>query len=251
MFELVIWPQEVTLTRWTQPLGPLCLWQCLDLIPDKKFTKTLQLSYLSSLSCLTCLWYSVPEAIAKCVPIWLAWNGRICDEVGGCTQASQRLSDLIWSPTCLCKEVGGFLTKCESIPLESKPRMNELLSYICWYVGQLIMIEPLLGGWVVSPPTPFVWIHQTEEQGLIGIEEVQDLVPLGKLLNSEVLGLILNVDLTPRHNSFDKIFDHQIQTYNRWLEYWTYVPRWWLPSFKWLNYAEHLRLSLILFCSKL
>ena len=76
-------------------------------------------------------------------------NGRICDEVGGCTQASQRLSDLIWSPTCLCKEVGGFLTKCESIPLESKPRINELLSYICWYVGQLIMIEPLLGGWVV------------------------------------------------------------------------------------------------------
>ena len=24
----VIWPQEVTLARWTQPSGPLCLWQC-------------------------------------------------------------------------------------------------------------------------------------------------------------------------------------------------------------------------------
>ena len=31
VFELVIWPQEVTLARWTQPSGPLCLWQCLYL----------------------------------------------------------------------------------------------------------------------------------------------------------------------------------------------------------------------------
>ena len=29
VFELAIWPQEVTLARWTQPSGPLCLWQCL------------------------------------------------------------------------------------------------------------------------------------------------------------------------------------------------------------------------------
>ena len=28
VFELVIWPQEVALARWTQPSGPLCLWQC-------------------------------------------------------------------------------------------------------------------------------------------------------------------------------------------------------------------------------
>ena len=28
-FELVIWLQDVTLARWTQPSGPLCLWQCL------------------------------------------------------------------------------------------------------------------------------------------------------------------------------------------------------------------------------
>ena len=28
VFELVIWPKEVTLVRWTQPSGPLCLWQC-------------------------------------------------------------------------------------------------------------------------------------------------------------------------------------------------------------------------------
>ena len=29
MFEFVIWPQDVTLVRWTQSSGPLCLWQCL------------------------------------------------------------------------------------------------------------------------------------------------------------------------------------------------------------------------------
>ena len=34
MFELLIWPQEVTLARWTQPSGPLCLWQCLDCMPS-------------------------------------------------------------------------------------------------------------------------------------------------------------------------------------------------------------------------
>ena len=28
VFELVIWPQEITLVKWTQPSGPLCLWQC-------------------------------------------------------------------------------------------------------------------------------------------------------------------------------------------------------------------------------
>ena len=28
VFELVIWPKQVTLVSWTQPLGPLCLWQC-------------------------------------------------------------------------------------------------------------------------------------------------------------------------------------------------------------------------------
>ena len=31
VFELVIWPQKVTLVRWTQPSGPLCLWQCFSL----------------------------------------------------------------------------------------------------------------------------------------------------------------------------------------------------------------------------
>ena len=33
-FVFELWPQEVTLARWTQPSGPLCLWQCLDCIPS-------------------------------------------------------------------------------------------------------------------------------------------------------------------------------------------------------------------------
>ena len=30
VFELVIWPQQITLARWTQPSCPLCLWQCFE-----------------------------------------------------------------------------------------------------------------------------------------------------------------------------------------------------------------------------
>ena len=36
MFELVIWPQVVTLIRWTQLSGPLCLWQCFVFLYQKK-----------------------------------------------------------------------------------------------------------------------------------------------------------------------------------------------------------------------
>ena len=32
VWELVIWPKEVTLVTRTQPSGPLCLWQCFFLI---------------------------------------------------------------------------------------------------------------------------------------------------------------------------------------------------------------------------
>ena len=33
IFELLIWLQEVTLARWTQPSGPLCIWQCYCIAP--------------------------------------------------------------------------------------------------------------------------------------------------------------------------------------------------------------------------
>ena len=35
----VIWPQEVTLARWTQFSGPLCLWQCLCILFKKVVKK--------------------------------------------------------------------------------------------------------------------------------------------------------------------------------------------------------------------
>ena len=52
MFEL----QEVTLARWTQPSGPLCLWQCFQILSQNfelcSETNILsqQLSYLCTLS---------------------------------------------------------------------------------------------------------------------------------------------------------------------------------------------------------
>ena len=39
MFELLIWLQEVTFARWTQPSGPLCLWQCLQTNQGFSFDK--------------------------------------------------------------------------------------------------------------------------------------------------------------------------------------------------------------------
>ena len=41
-----------------------------------------------------------------------------CIAVGGCTQASWRLSHLIRHQTCLCKEFGGYLTRC-ALPRQS------------------------------------------------------------------------------------------------------------------------------------
>ena len=40
VFELVIWPKEVTLVSRTQPSGPLCLWQCFFLFFMSKYFLT-------------------------------------------------------------------------------------------------------------------------------------------------------------------------------------------------------------------
>ena len=58
--------------------------------------RCLHQSCLSSLSCLTCLWYFVPEVhiVTKISPqmTCLKWrSGRIWMEIEGCTQASRRL----------------------------------------------------------------------------------------------------------------------------------------------------------------
>ena len=53
MLELLIWLQEVTLARWTQPSGPLCLWQCFLKIPiihSKKYSFFWKRSYRPGLS---------------------------------------------------------------------------------------------------------------------------------------------------------------------------------------------------------
>ena len=42
----MIWPQEVTLIRWTQPSGPLCLWQCFSKCPLPAAMRFTALSYL-------------------------------------------------------------------------------------------------------------------------------------------------------------------------------------------------------------
>ena len=43
VFEFVIWTQEVTLVRWTQSSGPLCLWQCFN-IKTKELRSSSELS---------------------------------------------------------------------------------------------------------------------------------------------------------------------------------------------------------------
>ena len=48
VFELVIWPKQVTLVSWTQPSGPLCLWQCFISRPISLFC-AIFLMYPSSL----------------------------------------------------------------------------------------------------------------------------------------------------------------------------------------------------------
>ena len=61
-------------------------------------------------------------------------NGCICClfKEGGCTQASQRLSDPIRPPTCLCKKVGGYLTRCACIAASIAQIDNhQSLSPIC------------------------------------------------------------------------------------------------------------------------
>ena len=48
VFELVIWPQEVTLARWTQPSGPLRLWQCFLTKPLAYFERSHESEWLRS-----------------------------------------------------------------------------------------------------------------------------------------------------------------------------------------------------------
>ena len=87
VFEIVIWPQEVTLARWTQPSGPLCLWQCLLLRlrystsdPQKIFLRHGTLWH-SSFGCHKCSnqgnWGYRCCCGSRWTHSWLIWKKRI------------------------------------------------------------------------------------------------------------------------------------------------------------------------------
>ena len=66
VFERVIWPQEVTLVLWTQPSGPLCLWQCFYFFPltahkrhfcDKKYRILKRQNCLNFWICCNACWH--------------------------------------------------------------------------------------------------------------------------------------------------------------------------------------------------
>ena len=63
VFELVIWPQEGTLARSTQPSGPLCLWQCF-LIMYSCICLHLVFMYFTSKVTVGCT-LSVPTRLEK------------------------------------------------------------------------------------------------------------------------------------------------------------------------------------------
>ena len=71
--DLVTWPQEVTLAKWTQPSGPLCLWQCLKswwLIHSKHDDRYLSLVILFTLVTLVTLLRSYNQFYrAECITI--------------------------------------------------------------------------------------------------------------------------------------------------------------------------------------
>ena len=71
-------------------------------------------------------------------------NRCICMDVGGRIQASQRLSDLTWPPTCFCKEVAGYLTECASIALNDESWVNQWVMVGIDLLGQLKNAKDLI-----------------------------------------------------------------------------------------------------------
>ena len=70
VFEIVIWPQEVTLVRWTQPSGPLCLRQCFVFLSDP-----------SPIIVYPCHWLSDSLTFSKldwCDPDVWRWQLKTC-----------------------------------------------------------------------------------------------------------------------------------------------------------------------------
>ena len=62
VFELVIWPKQVTLVSWTQPSGPLCLLQCFFLFYNH--------SNVAKYEIITCF-----RDFMRSYPSSMAWGG--------------------------------------------------------------------------------------------------------------------------------------------------------------------------------
>ena len=69
----MIWPQEVTLVRWTQPSGPLCLWQCSFY--------TWPLHNIKDVGKARCNWCNIKTGCralpARCVGGWTHWVSQV------------------------------------------------------------------------------------------------------------------------------------------------------------------------------
>ena len=75
VFELVIWLQEVTLARWTQPSDPLCLWQCFFHVTVSPYHFR-QATLMANLSCVC-----PTDSVAPLAAFWL--EGVALPTVGG------------------------------------------------------------------------------------------------------------------------------------------------------------------------
>ena len=124
MFELLIWPQEVTLARWTQPSGPLCLWQCLDikLVRLTKRQKTKWPKFISHEKTLYCCHIICGGWLKSGSPNWHAWRDHFQQQVGWTT----------WLGLTLCKK-------------------KEVKRWLAWYVAQHCQLKDDLHFLLHSP----------------------------------------------------------------------------------------------------
>ena len=84
--DLVIWTQEVTLVRWTQSSGPLCLWQCF-------FLKTNTLS--STLPFFFLFWKPIHWSSA--VKKWAIFTAELAEEAAIFAFSQIPIKDVIFS----------------------------------------------------------------------------------------------------------------------------------------------------------
>ena len=120
VFELVIWPQQITLARWTQPSGPLCLWQCLPIYTGWRwcddFKKIFKMADWRISS--NCCWLEIfPQGKSRVCP----WGDRRHNGTFHWIFRSQRSWDCL-----LCYQVSLFFEYCED--QQGKKKSNQMKS---------------------------------------------------------------------------------------------------------------------------